>query len=539
MRSNFLLFLIIICCSCNAIIEKKKDRLTKSEFDSVNISLTTQELVFDSIQGIYIERTTTKYVKQDNTSIKEIGKNEADEQEKLTAVKTGEVDWQRTPIRLGHSINTNVSEYYPCPLSDGKILFTGMDRTGHFDYKLDFTKTQNAGGEDAFIAENNLGFPEDARPIPNSFNTNAHESVTQVLASGDYLMTANYQENLNNAASDQGLATPDLFIGKINSSRVVHLPEPVNSIFGEFDGFMFNGNKAILFVSDRPEGTGEYKKKGWLWNDNLWGNTDIYVSFNEEGTWTQPINLGTNVNTPFAERTPWLSPDGKTLYISTNAYSEGRNDLDIYMLTRNDTKVWDQWTKPVKLLDVCSDGDDWCYKIDNNTGNVFFSRSLKLNYKTSLPAREGDAYVRETGWRPGYTVFGAQSAALRRDYQMDIFMITPPEKPTIVLPDIVFSINSAKIKNDILAKLELLVDFSDLNSKRKIKIIGYTDNTGSKSINDKLSLERADAVKKILTNNGIDESKISVVGMGSSNPIAPNNNPSNRQKNRRVEIYFY
>lgn len=151
------------------------------------------------------------------------------------AVKTEELDLKRQLVRLPHTINTDVSEYYPCPLPDGKLLFSAMDRTGYFDYKIDYTVTQSAGGEDGFISSVSDGLPEDALPLKNGLNTNSHECVTYVLKNGDYLMVANYKENLNNSSSDAGMSTPDLFFGRINTGRVTHLPEPINSIYGVCD----------------------------------------------------------------------------------------------------------------------------------------------------------------------------------------------------------------------------------------------------------------------------------------------------------------
>ena len=57
------------------------------------------------------------------------------------------------PVKLSHNINTSANEYYPTISPDGNTLFfTGMDRTGFFDTKVDFTKTRNMGGEDIFFS---------------------------------------------------------------------------------------------------------------------------------------------------------------------------------------------------------------------------------------------------------------------------------------------------------------------------------------------------------------------------------------------------
>ena len=70
----------------------------------------------------------------------------------------------------------------------------------------------------------------------------------------------------------------------------------------------------------------------------------------------------------------------------------------------------------------------------------------------------------------------------------------------------------------------------------KLKITGYTDNTGTDALNQKLSLERAEAVKKYFVSKGLSERHFEVVGLGNAHPVASNASATGRQKNRRVEI---
>ena len=71
-----------------------------------------------------------------------------------------------------------------------------------------------------------------------------------------------------------------------------------------------------------------------------------------------------------------------------------------------------------------------------------------------------------------------------------------------------------------------------------VTVVGYTDNTGTQAINDKLSLERADAVMNYLINAGVSASRLKAVGRGWNDPIASNATPEGRAQNRRVEIYI-
>jgi outer membrane protein OmpA-like peptidoglycan-associated protein len=70
----------------------------------------------------------------------------------------------------------------------------------------------------------------------------------------------------------------------------------------------------------------------------------------------------------------------------------------------------------------------------------------------------------------------------------------------------------------------------------KIQIEGHTDNVGSAAANQKLSEQRAQAVKRFLVVKGVDESRISTVGYGASKPISDNKTAQGKAFNRRIEF---
>lgn len=70
----------------------------------------------------------------------------------------------------------------------------------------------------------------------------------------------------------------------------------------------------------------------------------------------------------------------------------------------------------------------------------------------------------------------------------------------------------------------------------KIRVGGYTDNTGDPNANQKLSQERANSVMTALTQRGVDPSRLSARGYGDQNPVADNSTSEGRQKNRRISI---
>ena len=102
--------------------------------------------------------------------------------------------------------------------------------------------------------------------------------------------------------------------------------------------------------------------------------------------------------------------------------------------------------------------------------------------------------------------------------------------------DIEFEISSSTILKESFDELDNIVKIMNDYPDTRFTIYGYTDITGPKDFNLKLSKERANSVKKYFTNKGIDPSRLEANGFGIQNPIAPNNTREGQAKNRRVEI---
>jgi outer membrane protein OmpA-like peptidoglycan-associated protein len=370
-------------------------------------------------------------------------------------------------------------------------------------------------------------------------NTNSHEVVSQVLPNGDLLVTANYPEKLGaNATGDAGMQTTDLFyLRNLESDyQIIHFPEPVNSIFTEADPWMAKDKSYLLFVSDREGHVGEYHKKGWKWNDSFWGNTDVYVSQKVGDSWSVPQNLGSLVNTPGAERTPWMSEDGLTLYLSSNGYQPGKTDLDVYAFKRKNSNSWTEWDGPYAITDANTAYDDWGYK-EVKSGEAFLASAAPRGFKPTQGGKSGDGGFRETNFRPGYELFGLQVAALNAEFDTNIFQLKKSDSPVFILQDVFFDFNSFRINKKFEEYLTLMADELALNPEVVIQIEGYTDNVGAAHYNLELSLNRADAVKAFLIRKGVTQ-EIQTFGFGADRPITDNANALNRGKNRRVEIYL-
>jgi len=99
---------------------------------------------------------------------------------------------------------------------------------------------------------------------------------------------------------------------------------------------------------------------------------------------------------------------------------------------------------------------------------------------------------------------------------------------------IVFPANQATLTTKDEIKITDFANFLESHPGVKAVIEGYTDTSGSKLDNIRLSRERAKAVYKSLLNFGISKDRLSYKGYGPANPIASNDTPEGRAKNRRV-----
>jgi OmpA-OmpF porin, OOP family len=107
----------------------------------------------------------------------------------------------------------------------------------------------------------------------------------------------------------------------------------------------------------------------------------------------------------------------------------------------------------------------------------------------------------------------------------------------LVTHGIMFDINSDKIKPESYGTLKDIAAVLTENAGVKIKIVGHTDSDGDDAKNLDLSKRRAASVKAELNKTfGIDASRMETDGKGETQPIAPNDTPSNKAQNRRVEL---
>lgn len=110
------------------------------------------------------------------------------------------------------------------------------------------------------------------------------------------------------------------------------------------------------------------------------------------------------------------------------------------------------------------------------------------------------------------------------------------EGESLILNNIQFKVASAELLKEGKTELNKVVDLMKQYPKIEVELSGHTSSEGEAKMNKELSLKRVESCRKYLSDNGISEDRISVIGYGPDKPIAPNDTEENSSKNRRVEL---
>jgi outer membrane protein OmpA-like peptidoglycan-associated protein/tetratricopeptide (TPR) repeat protein len=172
--------------------------------------------------------------------------------------------------------------------------------------------------------------------------------------------------------------------------EVKNLGKTINSPFPEYAPVISADESVLIFTSRRNTGTGgKITEDGGFYED-------IYISYNNNGEWSEPQSIGSNINTAGHEATIGLSVDGQQLFI----YKDDNGDGNIYY----SKLIGDTWQIPVKLSDninsksweshatISSDGNTLYFTSDRKGGfggrDIYFSRKLP-NGDWGLPINMG------------------------------------------------------------------------------------------------------------------------------------------------------
>ena len=145
-----------------------------------------------------------------------------------------------------------------------------------------------------------------------------------------------------------------------------------------------------------------------LFHGGYAGNTDIYVYVETPGGEGQLVNLGPTINTPFAEYSPFLHPDGRTLYFSSEGHY-GLGGLDVFVSTRLSDSSWTKWSEPVNLgKELNGPYNDWGFQIATAGDLAYYATAVK---KTDC--WEGDIDTPRIGCGPS-NIYSTELPAIAR-----------------------------------------------------------------------------------------------------------------------------
>jgi len=196
-------------------------------------------------------------------------------------------------------------------------------------------------------------------------------------------------------------------------------------------------------------------------------------------------------------------------------------DVPVFSVQVTDKETGEYLSADVKFSSV--PGYKLLFEGNTNAANGMLSHVLKNgNYQVHV-STEGYVYFLDIFSHQNSDTIQVALKPIRKDVKE-------------ILRTIYFELNSDVIRSDSQAPLDELYHFLVLNPDVKIAIVGHTDITGTNEHNQRLSEGRAKAVHDVLLEKGINPSRLSWVGKGTSEPIAPNDSEQNRAKNRRVEF---
>lgn len=262
--------------------------------------------------------------------------------------------------RLDSGVNSRGSEFRPIISADSQTLYFTRNR-GEKD-----------GGEDIYFSTRQGRNWQKADNVGPPVSTPAHEMMLGISADNNKMtLMGNYPDSFGRG---------DIFYaekGRKCWSEVKHYPAPINSEYFDSDAMLPADGRTLLFVSDRPGNVGPFKPKETLFHGGYAGNTDIYV-YTETATGEgKLINLGPTINTPFAEYSPYLHPDGRTLYFSSAGHY-GLGGLDVFVATRLSNASWTEWSEPVNLgKEINGPYNDWGFQITTEGDLAYYATAEK------------------------------------------------------------------------------------------------------------------------------------------------------------------
>jgi len=412
------------------------------------------------------------------------------------------------PINLGKNVNSEWDEYHPSLTADSKEMMFTVRRPRDENTLCKHCKQE----EDIYNSLQYNGMWQNRTKLENPINTGYNEGAQCISHDGKYLFFT-----ICNAES--GYGSCDIYWSKREGnlwSKPKNCGSQINTRYWESQPSMAADGRTIYFTSNRPGG---------------YGGMDIWkTEMISEGVFSDPVNLGNVINTPFDELSPFIHFDQKTLYFSSDGHlGMGGKDLFYAKLQSDST-----WSTPVNLGYPINSYQDESGIFINAQGNAAYFASNRPGGYGGLDIY---CFELEESLRPEPVLIIVEE---NDDKAIDPISVEVLETLTtgevFALSNLFFEFAQSNILPESFPELQRLLNYLVKNETVKIEISGHTDNYGSDAYNLKLSMDRAKRVYHFLIDNGIDSNRLSYKGYGMEKPVAPNDTEENRAKNRRTEI---
>ena len=382
---------------------------------------------------------------------------------------------------LPNTINTAIGEEYGPTLTidDNTLYFVGLNRG------------ETNMSEDIFVSrrDKRTGEWSSAQIVPALSTPYRNEAPTSVSGDGKTMLLFVEGRMCFSQRGPYGWTEPR------------PLPSYLQLGNWQADAQISADGSVLLFAANYPA-EGEER-----------ASLNIFVSErDEQGRWGKPYSIGSVINTSGMERSPFLHPDMKTLYFSSD--KEGTiGDLDVWVTRRLSDTCWTCWSEPENLgPQINTTGRDCWYKI---------STDGKTAYYAQKNGRRHDIY----------------SITLPEDKRPEPITVLAANE-AVAINNLLFETGSDVIMPSSLPELKRIAMFIATYGY-KVRLAGHTDNVGQPEANKTLSQARAEAVKRQLVEYGCAAESIKAFGYGDLKPVASNETEEGRAQNRRVEITLY
>ncbi len=382
----------------------------------------------------------------------------------------------------------------------------------HYETKFNL----DAGGQQWVWSE-----LEDLGP---TINTDGWDSQPSLSADGNTLYFARL-------AKKDSLGNTDIFTSTRDEkgawSEAVRLPATINTSAADKAPFMHSDSRTLYFASKGHRGAGGY---------------DIFFSkLNDDGTWSQPKNLGHPINTAEDEHGLIVSTNGQLAYFASNRH-KGAGGLDVFTFdmpqdARPDDilvvkgEVKDENGKTVKDATVEIKYMDTrkteIMKVDQQDGRYAAVVRLKPGADVVVTVKKPDHVFDSRAFAASDTVRGGVA-------EIDMTVQKIEVGKSYRVNDINYATKSAVIEKASEFVLDELITFLKDNPGVRIEVQGHTDNVGSMGDNMALSQDRAFTVKAYLEGKGVSGSRLTAKGYGPTQPVADNGSEAGRAQNRRT-----